>query len=48
MKDYDKNIEFSFSKIWDVKNLYGWKMSQKLTINDFKWVDDISEFDESF
>ena len=23
-------------------------MSQKLPINDFKWVEEISEFDESF
>ena len=23
-------------------------MSQKLPVNDFKWVEDISEFDEGF
>ena len=28
--------------------LYGWAMSQKLTVNGFEWVEDISEFDESF
>ena len=25
-----------------------WGLSQKFPINDFKWVEDISEFDESF
>ena len=28
--------------------LYGWAMSQKLSVNGFEWVEDISEFDESF
>ena len=32
----------------DVSSLYGWAMSQKLPINDFKWVEDLSEFNESF
>ena len=30
----------------DAKNLYGWAMSQKLTVNDFKWVKKLSKFDE--
>ena len=25
----------------------GWALSQKLPVNDFTWVEDISEFDES-
>ena len=33
---------------WDVSNLYGWTMSPKLPVNNFKQVEDISEFDENF
>ena len=48
MKDYDKNKEPSYLKYWDVNNLHGWAMSQKLSVSDFKWVEDISEFNEDF
>ena len=44
MKGDDKNKESSYFKHWDVNNLYGWAMSQKLSINGFKWVEDLSEF----
>ena len=47
MKGYDKYRKSSFLKCCDVNNLYGWEMSQKLPVNDFKWVADISKFDES-
>ena len=36
MKDYDKKKELSYLKYWDVINLYGWAMSQKLPVYDFK------------
>ena len=39
MKDYDKNKESSYLKYWDVKNLYGWAMSQNLSVNNFKWIE---------
>ena len=48
MKDYDKNEEFLYLKHWDLNILYGWEMSQKLPVNKFKSVKDISEFDENF
>ena len=46
MKYYDKNKESSYLKYWDVNNLYSWVMSQKLPVNDFKSVEDISELTE--
>ena len=46
--DYDKNKEPSYLKYWGVNNLYDCAISQRLPVNDFKWVGDISEFDESF
>ena len=48
MKDYHKNKELSYLKFWDVNNLYGLEMSQKLPVNGFKQVEDLSEFDEGF
>ena len=32
----------------DANNLYGWAMSQKLPLNGFEWVEELSEFDERF
>ena len=48
MKDYNKNKESSYLKYWDVNNLYGWAMSQKLPVNKFKWIKDSSQFNEDF
>ena len=47
MNDYYKKKESSYLKCWDVNNLYVWTMSQKLPVNDFKWLENISEFDEN-
>ena len=47
MEDYGNNKETSYLKYWDINNLYSREMSQKLPVNDFKWVKDVSEFDES-
>ena len=38
MKNYNKNIESSYTQYLDANNLYGWAMSQKLPVKDFKWI----------
>ena len=48
MKDYHKNKESSYLQYWDKNSLCGWTMSQKLPAKNFKWINDISKFDESF
>ena len=48
MKDYDKNKESSYLQYWYLNNLYGWKMSQKLPINNFEWIKSTSQFNEDF
>ena len=50
MKNYNKNIDSSYIQYLDGNNLYGWTMSQKLPVNDFKWVkqEDLSQFNEDF
>ena len=44
MKDYHKNNESSYIQYWDVNNLYGWVMSQKLPVNNFEWIKDTFQF----
>ena len=34
MDGYDENKESPYLQYWDVKNLYGWAMSQKLPVNN--------------
>ena len=48
MKNNHKNKESSYLKYGNVNNLYGCAMSRKFTVNDFKWVEDIPESEESF
>ena len=38
MKDYDENKESLHLKYWNINILHGWEMSQKVLINNFKWV----------
>ena len=45
--DYNKDEESSYSMYWDANNLYGWWMSQKLPVHNFKW-EKTSKFDGSF
>ena len=46
MKDGDKSEESSYLQYWDVNNLYGWAVLQKLPINNFEWIKD--KFNEDF
>ena len=46
MKNYDKNKESSFIQYLDANNLYGWVMSQKLPVNGFKWIKNVTGIDE--
>ena len=48
MKNYDKNEESSYTQYLDANNLYGWAMSQKLPVNNFKWIKDTSKINEEF
>ena len=44
----NKNKESSYLKYWDLNNLYGWAMSQKLPVNNFECIEDTSPFTEYF
>ena len=50
MKNHDKNKESSYLEYLDANNLYGWAMSEKLPVRNFKWIekDDILKIDEKF
>ena len=48
MKNYDKNKESSYIQYLHTNNLYGAAMSEKLPINGFKWVSDISGINKKF
>ena len=48
MKDYDKNKESSYLKYWDVNNLYGWAISQKLPLNKYGCIEDTSSLNNDF
>ena len=41
MKDYDKNKESSYLK-------YVWAMPEKVSVNNFEWIKDNSQFNENF
>ena len=48
MKNYDKSKESSYIQYLDANNLYRAAISEKLPINGFKWVNDISGINKKF
>ena len=48
MNNHDKNKESSYLEYLGANNLYGWAMSQKLPVRNFKWIEkgDISKFND--
>ena len=48
LKNYDKNKESSYIKYFDANNLCSWAMSQKLPVNGFKWINDVTKINEEF
>lgn len=47
-KDYNQNKK-SYLLHWDANNLYQWRMSQNLPVDNFEWEENIvSKSDESF
>ena len=48
MENYNKNEGSYYIQYLDATNLYGWAVSQKLPVNNFKWVEDTSKINEEF
>ena len=48
LNNYDENEESSYIQYLDANNLYGWAISQKLPVNNFKWSEDTSKINEDF
>ena len=48
MKNYSKDIASSYLECLDANNLHGLGMSQKLSVNGFKWIKNVYKFDLDF
>ena len=47
MKNFNKNVPSTYLQYLDANNLYGWAMCNKLPVDRFKWIDDLSIFNEN-
>ena len=47
-KNYDEDKESSYIQYLDANSFYGWAMSQKVPVKDFKWVRNVPKIDEDF
>ena len=45
MKNYDRKTTL-YPMYLDANNFYGWAMSQKLPVNSFEWVEELSQFNK--
>ena len=48
MNNYNKKIDSWYIENLDANSLYRWAMSEKLPINGFKWVKNLSKLNENF
>ena len=48
MKNYNKDMESSYLEYLYANNFYGWVLLQKVSVNGFKLVEEVSKFKEDF
>ena len=48
INDYGKNSELSYLQYWNRNNPYGWAMWQKLSVNNFEWIEHPYQFNKEF
>ena len=46
IKNHGKDKETSYFEYRDANNFYGWAISEKVHVNGFDWLEDISQFKE--